>query len=796
MRVSLNWLRDYVDVEVPLEKLVELLDFSGSKVETVRRPGEGIDGIVVAEVIDFSEHPNADSLTLVDVDAGDAGPQRVVCGARNLVAGDRVPLATVGAHLSGMRIDERKIRGEVSRGMLCSAAELGISKDSSGILVLPGDAELGSDVVPVLGLDDTILELEITPNRADCMGLIGIAREVAALLGVELRVPPAAIEGPATESPRVTVEIDDPEGCTRYVARRVEGVRVAPSPLWMNARLLAAGVRPISNVVDITNYVMLETGQPLHAFDATNIQGGRIIVRRATQDEKLITLDGVSRVMSARDLLIADSERVLGIAGVMGGADSEVAEPTTSVIIEAATFDKASISFTSRRHSLRTEASARFERGADPEAPPYAASRAARFMSELAGGSDAGADADVYPRPAVRAQIRLRPQRTNGLLGIDIAPEAQAAHLEALGLKVRTSDGVLEVEVPSFRGDLTREADLIEEVGRLEGLDKLPATLPPGIDGGLDPAQAAERSVRRSLSAFGLFEAWTPAFMPERDLDELGLHPDDPARSVVRVANPMTEDERCLRTTLLPALLRSAARNRAHGASGVALFEVARVYEPTNHALPRENLLCSGVFSGLRNHKGWNREPSPWSFFAVKGILEALFESLRLETPTFAPVKRMPFHSTRAAHISLGSSAVGIIGDVHPEVCERVAVPDGSVAFELALGPLLDALPDRPRAVELPKYPSVNLDVAVVVDAALPASTVSRVISDSGAPELDSVRLFDVYEGEQVPAGKKSLAYALRLRAQDRTLTDEEGARVLGRIVSALQERTGGELRA
>jgi phenylalanyl-tRNA synthetase beta chain len=795
VRVSLAWLREFVDVDVPIATLKEMLDLSGTKVERVHRPGEGIEGVVVAEIRQIDPHPNADNLTMVTVSPGD-GAERVVCGAKNFSVGDKVPFARVGAALPGMTITERTIRGEASAGMLCSASELGVSKDHSGLLILPEDAPLGEDVVKTLGLADVILELEITPNRPDCMGVVGVAREVAALTGNELRLPPVDLAADEELRAAVTVEIEDPSGCPRYLARYVSGVTIGPSPHWMAARLTAAGVRPVSNVVDVTNYVLMELGQPLHAFDAAKVREGGIVVRRALDGETLETLDGVTRTLHLDDLVIAGRDGPLAIAGVMGGAGSEVSETTSDLILECAYFDHASIAYTSRRHGLRTEATARFERGTDPEAVPLAAARAVKLLAEVAGGRVSAEVVDEYPAPLERRSVVLRPERTSRLLGVDIAPERQAEYLRAIGIEAAETDGVIAATIPSFRPDLTREVDLEEEVIRLYGIDRVPSTLPPGRAGRLTQEQRFDRAVRTQLAALGAREAWTDSFMGPRELDDLGLPDDHPARRFVRLENPMTEDKPGMRTTVLPGLLRSAARNVAHHPEGVALFELARVYEPSGDELPLEAGVIAAVFSGSRRLQGWLAGAAPWDFFSVKGVLEALLRSLGLPDPDLAPVGGMPFHPTRGSSVAVGGAVAGVLGELHPDVCHRFDVYEGTVAFELSLAPLLAALPGRVEVEDLPKFPPLLIDLAVVLDEDVAAARATEIVRAAGAPDVASVRLFDLYRGEQLPAGKKSLAWALEIRADDRTLTDEEALAVRDRIVAALDERLGAELRS
>ena len=796
MRVNLRWLNEYVHVDVPVKKLMELLSFSGLKVEGVHRGNSGLDGIVVAEVLDMAPHPNADTLTLVDVKTAEGHEQRVVCGVRNYEVGDRVPLATVGARLGDVQIAERKIRGETSNGMLCSPQELNISRDHTGIFILPPDAPLGEDIGGLLDLDATVIELEVTPNRPDCMGMIGIAREVAALLDKELVLPNATVPSDADLSNPTGVSIEDPTGCLRFTARYMENVTVGPSPLVMFKRLLSAGVRPISNVVDITNYVMLETGQPLHAFDARKIQDSRIMVRRARNGESFETLDGNHRQLHPEDLLITDPTGPLGMAGLMGGAESEVSEETTSVVLEVACFDAATIAYMSRRHFLRTEASARFERQTDPNGPEFASARAARLFAEHAGGRVADRMTDEYPERAEPRRLTLRPERTNKILGRSVRPDLQVAKLRSIDIEI-TSDGPpIEVAVPTFRPDLKREIDLVEEVGRLVGFETIPSTVPPGRSGGLTTEQVTERRVKVALAGLGLFEAWTPGFMSEQELNDLGLRADHPARKLVRLANPMTADEAGMRTTLMPGLLRSLAGTIAHQAGSAALFEIARIYEPTQDILPQEAPMLGIVCAGERHQKNWNGDPHVWDFFALKGVLESLLRGLGIADTALEPVHGPPFHPTRAANIRIGELPLGALGEIHPDVCDRFNVPERTVGLEISLSALHARLPDRPRIGELTKFPPNFIDLAVVVPDDVAAQVVEDGIREFGRPEVTSVRLFDLYKGEQIGTGNKSLAYALELRASDGTMTDDQAVEVRDRIVKGLAERTGARLRS
>jgi phenylalanyl-tRNA synthetase beta chain len=795
MRVSLGWLREHVDIELDPEELAHRLDMSGTKVEALHRPGEGIQGVVVAEVLAIEPHPNADTLSMVEVNQG--GEQhRVVCGAKNFSVGDRVPLALVGSKLPGLTITERKIRGEVSRGMLCSGSELGISKDHSGILVLQPDAPLGQDVVELLHLDDVILELEITPNRPDCMSVHGVAREVAAITDKVLKSIPVPLESEPGTSPKgLSVDIQDLSGCPRYLARRLSKVQVGPSPVWMAARLLASGVRPISNVVDATNYVLLEMGQPLHAFDAARVVDQHLIVRRATPGEVLKTLDDVDRHLHPDDLVIADPAKGLAIAGVMGGADSEVTPGTTEIILESAYFEPTAVAYTSRRHGLRSEASARFERGLDADGVAPAALRASSLIAEIAGGEEEGA-VDRYPKPVERSTIRLRPCRTTSLLGLELEPARQADHLTSVGIGITEEGDELVATVPLFRPDLSREIDLIEEIARLEGFDKLPSSIPSGPSGGLDPRQRAERTLRRVLVTSGVTEAWTGSFQSPSELDDLDLDEDHPARRMILLENPMSEQEPALRTTLLPGLLRSAGLNASHRAPGIALFEIARTYRPGRSQLAEEELALAAVFSGERIPKTWSGDRSNWDIFAVKGLLNSATAYLGLPALRFERVKGAPFHPGRAAQIYLGSRPLGVVGELHPDICSRFEVPERTLTCEVSVEELLVDLPDRRKASALPTQPSIFIDLAFVVDEVVASAELTGLIEAAGAPEIVASRLFDVYRGDQVPDGKKSLAYALELRSSDRTMTDTEASAVTDRIVTAARERLDAQLRA
>lgn len=798
MRVPLAWLRDYVVLpeKLDLSELTDRLDMSGTKVEEVHRLGAGVGGVVVAEVLDIVKHPDADSLSLVEVKTEAEGSETVVCGASNFTTGDLVPYAPVGARLPSMEITERKIRGQVSRGMLCSGAELGISKDHSGILVLPPDSPLGEDVSRLLDLEQPVIELEITPNRPDCMSMIGIAREMAALYRTDLKIPDVELVPKKDRNP-VRVEIKDQVGCPRYLARYLDEVSVRPSPMWLAARLLASGFRPISNVVDATNYVLLETGQPLHAFDAAKIASSTIIVRRAGAGENITTLDGENRKLDAEDLVIADPQGPVAIAGVMGAAEPEVTDSTDAVILESAAFDKTSISFTSRRLGLRSEASARFERGSDAEAVPFAAARACELIQATAGASVVDAVVDEYPRPVEPEQVRLRPGRTEALLGTSISAGTQIEHLRSIGLEAVARDEAIEVIVPTFRRDLHIEADLIEEVARLEGFDRLPSTLPKGQAGGLTQAQKTDRLIRWSFVLAGVTEAWTGSFSSPEDLDALGYPEDHPGRRMVELQNPMLDSEPALRTTLLPGLLKGVSLNHStHRPAGVALFEIARVYQPATDGTAEEAEALSAVFSGVRREQSWRSDREIWDLFTAKGVLSSMATAVGVENMRLEAVKAMPYHPTRGAIVLIEGEPAGTIGELHPDVCARFDVPEGAVALEVSVEAIVAAQRKGGQVGSLPRFPSVYIDLAFVVDSRVAAGAVEDLIAEAGGSQVVSTRLFDLYEGPQVPDGKKSLAFALEIRDDERTLEEDDIASIRDRIVNVVGERLGGELRA
>ena len=819
MRVPISWLREYVDVVLPIEELADRLTLAGLEVEHIERIGEtwDRDKVFVGEVIEVRPHPNADRLVLATVDYGAPEPMTVVTGAPNLRPGDRgvkVAFAIAGArlfdgHAEGrqlMTLKPSKIRGIRSEGMVLSEKELGISEEHTGIMELPPDAPVGMPLVDYLG--DTILDIELTPNLAHALSITGIAREVAALTGQELRLPAPVMHaagGPAAG--QVTVEIQDPDLCPRYLAAVIRDVEIRPSPTWMQRRLTLAGMRPINNVVDITNYVMLEVGQPLHAFDLDLLQpkepGGipAIIVRRARPGEKMTTLDGVERTFDGQMLLITDGQGPVAIAGVMGGLESEVTPATRNILLEAANFDYLSVRRTSQLLKLTSEAAQRFGRGLDPELPPLGAARAAELMREYAKGTIAAGVVDVYPTPPERPVIDLDPREVERLLGIALPPERIQAILESLGFGVVATDrGTLAVTVPTHRRDVRLSADLVEEVGRIYGYDNLPSTLmpdelPPQVR---NDSHILEARARDILVGCGLQEIITYSLTNLRSVARLtpGAPPPDPA-NYIQIANPLSQERNVMRQTLADAMLDTVG-NTLRIAGRALLFEIAHVYLPRpGRVLPDEPRRLAIGLAGPRGPRAWGCDPSqPLDFFDLKGIVETLLDRLGVRGAVYEPTESPTYQPGRVAQVRVGEQALGLLGEVHPAVRAAFDLPETRVSLaELDLEAII-ALATTLRQMEpISRFPAVTQDLAIIVDEAIPAARVLELIRQAGGDLLRQAVLFDAYKGAQIPPGKVSLAYTLTYQAPDRTLTDEEVAQVRDRIVHTLEHKLGASLR-
>jgi phenylalanyl-tRNA synthetase beta chain len=798
VRVSLKWLRDYVNISLPAQKLAEKLTMAGLEVGEIETLSRDWENVFVGQIIALEKHPNAERLTLATVDLG---PERltVISGAPNPRIGDKVPLARVGARLIDAHTDNlivlksTKIRGILSQGMACSEKELGISDDHTGIMILPQDAPIGLPLSQYLG--DAIFDIKVTPNRPDCLSMLGVAREVAALTGQAVHSPEVGYEQPGLVMEQmVAVEIAEPELCPRYCAGLVTDVRVEPSPSWLQQRLLAAGMRPINNIVDITNYVMLEYGQPLHAFDCRRLEGSGIIVRRAHDGESLTTLDGVERVLGSAMLVIADRKRAVAIAGIMGGAGSEVTEETSSVLLESANFKSTSIRRTSTELRLRTESSARFEKGLSPELPPLALGRAIQLMTQLSGGKAARGIIDLYPGKSEREPVLLSKGRVDKVLGMELSIEQITEVLSSLGFYCELlSPSELLVTVPYWRTDVSSVDDLAEEVARIMGYDEIPTVMPGGELPRPQPAPILSLKERISdiLIGCGLQEVITYSLTSRAMLQR--VDPEWQLGHPLLIANPLSQEQECLRTTLRANLLATFAANEKRWEGGIRLFEVGRIYLPRDNDLPEEREVLAAILGGPRGERSWLKGEGVLDFFDAKGILGTLLARLGADV-CFEPAELPLLLPGRTARIAIGDEIIGLVGELHPKVARSFDISAQPVSlFEVNIDNLVPFATQALRYRPLPRFPSIVRDIALVVDSELPARRVQEVIQSF--PSVAEVTLFDLYRGEQVPPGKKSLAFSIRYQSSTQTLTDEEVNKAQQELLDRLKQELGAALR-
>ncbi len=800
MRVPLNWLRQYVDVDLPVQELAHRLTMAGIEVGEVEVIG-GWKEVFVGHVTDVRPHPNADRLRLCVVTTG-AEELEVVCGAPNVASGQKICFAKVGANIYNTHserhetLEAAKIRGVESQGMICSAIELGLGDDHSGIIVLPDDAPTGTPLDDYLG--DTVLDLELTPNRLDCLSVLGVAHEVAALTGKTVREPEASYEEsgpPITEW--VNISVDSPELCRRYTASLLLGVKIGPSPQWLQDRLTRAGLRPINNVVDVTNFVMLEYNQPLHSFDYDLIKDATVIVRRARPGEVLTTLDSVERKLTDEHLVIADANDAIGLGGVIGGANSEISENTVNVLLESATFDGTNNRETAQSLGLRTEATLRFEKGLRPELAPIALRRATGLIQEVAGGTVAPGIVDVLSdEGAEPPMVTLTSSKIKRMLGMEVDLKKVQEIMDALGFTWEPEgDAALKVTVPYWRNDVNIEEDLVEEVVRTIGYDSVPTTMlssPIPFQQPV-PVMGLRDQIKDVLAAAGMQEVINYPLVTLQQLEQVE-HLDRSALPL-RVANPMSSDREYLRTTLRASLLANLAANQGHSAGPFRMFEAGRVFWPRTGDLPEERETVAGVLAGLRHEPSWLEDDSLLDFFDVKGVVESVLGHLGV-TATYEPVDDPAFHPGRCAAIKSGDSLLGLVGEVHPVVMERLGLESPQVAaFELYLEPILAALPSSERQFEpLPRYPSATRDLALVMPSDVDAGRVTQLILRHRG--VDRAELFDIYAGENVAEGTKSLAFHVYFQARDRTMTNEEVNRSLDGLLRTLEQELNVTLRA
>lgn len=802
MLVSLKWLEDYIDLDISAEELADRLTMAGLEVEAVQTIAPKFSGVVVAKILSVRPHPNADNLSLCGVTDG-AKTYPIVCGAKNIRAGNVVPLAKAGAVIpGGYTIKSTTLRGESSEGMLCSEAELEIGEDASGILQLPADMTLGTPLEEALDLGDTVLDVSVTPNRSDCLSMIGIAREVAALTGKKMTMPDAKVRESGPDARLLSsVTIEDADLCPRYTARLIQNVSIGETPVWMKTRLEAAGLRAINNVVDVTNFVMLEMGQPLHAFDFRFLEEGRIVARKSKPGEEFVSLDEKSRLLPENTLLICDGKKPVAIAGIMGGLNSEVKEDTRTILLESAYFNPASIRRSSRRLGMPTDAAFRFERGIDPEGVVRALDRAARLIAELSGGEVCKNRLDEYPAKIKAIEnIPLRLNRIRQVIGTDVPAREAVRILKSIGMTLRREGkGIYRVTPPSFRVDIEREIDLMEEIARLYGYDRVPSTLPlvSVTETEEIPRLALEERIRRLLTGAGYSEIINYSFTSPACADALGLPPADQRRGFVVIKNPLTEDQSVMRTTLAYGLLETLKKNIHNASFNLKLFEMGKTFfKRPDGALPEEKNILAALIAGKAADDLWGSKISV-DFYDLKGCLENIFQDLKLGSCRCRTETQEPFlHPGQSCGVYRDDVRIGFLGKVHPDVQKRMDIKSDAYLFEITLD-LLGNVLDRPiRYREISKFPAVLRDVAFVVPESMESEKMLEIVLRQHEDLLENVSVFDIYSGKGLEERTKSLGLRFSYRASDRTLTDAEINSIHDRIVRQTIELTGAGIRA
>ncbi|MCI8622342.1 MAG: phenylalanine--tRNA ligase subunit beta [Provencibacterium sp.] len=782
MLLSMKWLSDYVDVNAPIHDFCEKMTMSGSKVESHSNEGEEISKVVVGKVLSVEKHPNADSLVICQVEVGQDQPVQIVTGATNVTPGSMVPVALDGSTLPhGVSIRKGKLRGEVSNGMMCSLSELDLTVHDfpyaieDGIFLLEEECEIGQDIGSAIGLNDTIVDFEITSNRPDCLSITGLAREAAATFSVPLKLPQPIVRSESGNVDELLkVNVQNPELCLRYIGRVVKNVRIGPSPRWMRERLRACGVRPINNIVDITNYVMLEYGQPMHAFDYKLVKGGQIVVRNAREGETITTLDGVERKLSPSMLVIADSEKPTAVAGVMGGEYSGIMEDTQTIVFESACFDGGSVRLTAKALGMRTESSSRYEKGLDPNTCLPAVQRACELVELLGAGEVVDGLIDSNPAGRAPTTLPFQPDWINRFLGIDLSAETMAGILESIGFQV--ADG--QLTVPTWRADVECGADVAEEIARFYGYNHIPTTgLRGSAQGSLTGEQKFTRRIHQTLLAQGLSEIITYTFISAKNYDKIELPQESELRRSLVIQNPLGEDTSIMRTTALPSLLEIVARNYNNRNESALLYEVGTEYTPTTEGelpLEHQQITLGGYREG-------------YDFFQLKGVIITLLDELNISDYEFIQQTNHPtFHPGRCARLLVGGTDCGVLGEIHPKVAANYGLGTRIYAASIRV----DTLYQNHQAIKecrpLPRFPASMRDLALICDEAMPVAQLEKAICSSVGPVLEKLKLFDVYQGAQIPAGKKSVAYSLALRSGDHTLTDEEADAAVKRALKAL----------
>ena len=797
MLLPIKWLKDYIKIDVDTRVLADGLTLSGSHVESINGLNKGVEKVVVGKILSIDKHPDADKLLVCKVDVGSESLQ-IVTGATNLKVGDYIPVAIIGAKLpGGMNIEKTNFRGLDSFGMLCSLKELGyddsvIAKEMrDGIFVLDKEYPLGSSIIDILGLDDEVIEFEITPNRPDCLSIIGMARETAATFNIQLEEPKISINNEVDSVEDYLNGIEAPsDNCNRYYARVVKDVKIEPSPLWIQVRLMEAGVRPINNIVDITNFVMLEYGEPLHAFDLETVAGKKIIVRQAEEGEKIVTLDGVERDLSPSDLVIADTEKAIGIAGVMGGFNTEITDSTKYVLLEGANFNSKSIRLTSKKFGLRTEASTRFEKGIDPNLCQLAVDRVCQLIEEINAGVVVKGNMDVYKNPRKEEVISLRPSRVKKILGVDLTPDEMVDYLNRLDIKSELEGDLIKAKIPTYRLDIESEIDLIEEVGRLYGFHNIESKPLIGtLTRGEKPYERKIEDLAKGiLQSLGLNEAMTYSFISPKAYDKIKLSEDSPLRKVIRLLNPLGEDYSVMRTTLLPNMLELLSRNYNRGVEECYVYEIGNIFIPKElpiKELPEERKVLSIGFYGDKD------------FYFLKEIVNTIFDRLGIRDIEYVREENNPsFHPGRTANVLTNGINIGTLGEIHIDVLENYDMKERAYVAQIDFNEVIKLTNLERKYEPLPKYPAVLRDLALVVKEDILVGDIEKIMIKHGEGLIEDIELFDIYRGNPIPEGMKSVAFSIIFRSQTKTLRDEEINKILETIIKDLEDTFDAKLRA
>lgn len=806
MLASINWLKQYVDINVTPEELAEKLTRVGLEVESVNYLGAGLEGVVTGKVTQIERHPNSDHLWICQMDYGSGEIVQILTGAQNVSQNDIVPVAVVGSQLpSGMKLKKAKMRGLDSFGMLCSAEELGIDaklllpEQRSGIFILPQATPVGVDIKQILGLDDVVLDIDLTANRGDCTNILGLAREAAAVLGTQLKLPDMSVAEDAggNAADMASIDVQAADLCSRFAVRVLKNIKIGQSPDWMQKHLRACGMRPISNVVDVTNYVMLELGQPMHAYDYDKVGGHTLIVRRAKAGEKLVTLDSQERTLDPSMITIADPDHAVGLGGVMGGLETEVTDATVNVMLEAATFNGPSIRRTSKALGLRSEASGRFERGVDTVLTHNALNRAAHLLEQMGACETVSGIVEAYPTEVKPAVVKVDPAAINTRIGVEIATVEMIDILQKLQFGVKQEGECLVVTAPSWRYDVTCDADISEEIARMHSYDKIESHMPslPLVQGRQDAIEDVRDWVEDYLASIGLSEVMTYSFIHPNSFDKLELSADDSRRIGIEVMNPISDEFKVMRTTMVPSILNTVSYNLAHQIDSVKIFEVGRTYLPK--ALPltdfpvEKRVLCAAM-SGKRNPLNWTEAKENVDFYDMKGVVEGLLADLQVTDYQLVLATQPYLHPGKSCAIQYQGQLIGYFGEVHPTVAANFELSSDTYVLELAIEPLVADAVKVPKYKHLPKFPGTSRDIAVVVPLEVSMSELEGVIRTNAGELLTDVKVFDVYTGKQVAAGCKSMAFNLTFQAGDRTLTDTEIDAVIKNVV----DKVGAEYQA